>query len=349
LNGNTIYTNIANVTAIANKTNGFRLSGNSNNLLTPTVLNLNTVLLSANSGVGMEAYSIIGYIQNISSFDNKIKLSIGNGSTIIDGLCSLYSNNVNNSTDTHNLHILSGLNYNQTYFKNFNIVRSVTGVGYPIVLDSVNFKQFFLENSSLSGNNGDIAFLNTRDRVTGSFIFNNSKFSSTPLPFGLAAYQPSVTRSTGLAFTNYNKISSNNFAYLPEGTRIIDTIIYDTNSSDQISERLIPNISSSSTSKLRSGSKYVAVDNGEFTTVSVLVSKSSNYNGSNPRLILKRNAAFGINEDTVLATLSTGSSSNIFYTLQGSSPIVLSFAVFEFYIDCDGTTGYINVDSWNAY
>lgn len=247
---------------------------------------------------------------------------------------------------TDNISITGGTNYSETYIRNSNIVRNNSSLqGYPISLDSVTVSQFFLENSELSGNNGDVGLLNTRNRVVGSLIFNNCKFSSTPLPFGLTTYQPNVSRSTGLAFTNYNKISSNNFSYLPEGTRIIDTIVYDVDSPDQISERLIPN---TTTAKLRSGSKYVAVDNGEFSTVSVLVSKSADYNGSNPRLVLKRNAAFGVALDTVLDTLSTTALSNTFYRLQGSTPSSIGFTALEFYVDCDGTIGYINVDSWNA-
>lgn len=248
--------------------------------------------------------------------------------------------------DSANVSISGGTNYRETYIRNSNIVRNNSSFsGYSLSLDSVNLKQFFLENSDLSGNNGDVAFFNTRDVVQGSYIFNNCKFSSIPLPFGVSTYQPNVVKSTGFAFTNFNRISSNNFSYLPTGTRIIDTIVYDTDSPDQISERLIP---TSRSSKLRSGSKFVIIDNTEFTTVGVLVSKSSDYNGSEPRLILKRNASCGVDNDIVLATLSATSNSNTFYRLQGDSPVVTGFSVLEFYVDCDGTQGYINIDSWDA-
>ena len=115
------------------------------------------------------------------------------------------------------------------------------------------------------------------------------------------------------------------------------------------SERLTPNTASL---KLESGSKKVAVANGQTVTPSVYIRESvsgdgTDYNGNRVRLIVKRNDAMGITADTVLAT-ATISSEGAFELLTGTTATVTDDGVLEFVVDCDGTTGWVNVDDWSV-
>lgn len=68
------------------------------------------------------------------------------------------------------------------------------------------------------------------------------------------------------------------------------------------------------------------------------------YNGSvRPRLIVKSNYALGILGDTVLDT-ATAASDGAWETLTGTLSSTASAGIVEFYIDCQGTAGWVNVD-----
>jgi hypothetical protein len=123
-----------------------------------------------------------------------------------------------------------------------------------------------------------------------------------------------------------------------------DTTIFNTASP---SERLTP---SSASIKLQSGPRLVAVDDLDTVTINVYVRKSvagdgAAYNGNQPRLILKANPAVGINTDTVLDTMTA--SNGTWEQLTGTTSAVNADGAFEFYVDCDGTTGWVNVDDWS--
>lgn len=115
------------------------------------------------------------------------------------------------------------------------------------------------------------------------------------------------------------------------------------------SERLTPNNESY---KLESGSRIIAVSDGATLTPSVYVRESvvgdgTDYNGSRIRLIVKRNDAIGITADTVLST-ATASSEGAFELLSGTTVTATDDGAMEFVVDCDGTTGWINIDDWSV-
>lgn len=134
------------------------------------------------------------------------------------------------------------------------------------------------------------------------------------------------------------------------GTTSIDTTsgLFDVTPS----VRMTPNNASK---KLGSSSSVLfstAVANGNTVTVSVKVRESvvgdgADYNGNRIRLLVKKNIAAGISADTVLAT-ATGASEGAFETLSGTTVAVTDNAILEFTVDCDGTTGWINVDTWSV-
>jgi hypothetical protein len=268
----------------------------------------------------------------------------------------LYKNPYNNTfltssvnTNNLNVNILSGYNYSRIYIKNASIGKLDTYPSlYPqLIMDSTRFSNFSLENSVVTGGGliNPIQLNTTRNLIEGSYLFNNTNLGSINF-IDLTKYQPSVTRTTGFGFTNYNKIAGNHFTYLPMGVKAVDTSLYDTSTSDLISERLTP---TSRTIKLCSGTKYVALNSGETTLVKVNILVSSSYTGNLPRLMLRRNAAAGVYSDTVLSVFNPNLGYNTFIQLIGvQTPAVIDNAVLEFYVDCDGTTGYVCVDTWTA-
>ena len=172
------------------------------------------------------------------------------------------------------------------------------------------------------------------------FKFYNVSMGSSTEVTGQSSLEGGIISSQ-----KHDRTAGNHKTWKTYGTISIDTTIYDTTPS----ERLTPN---NATSKLESGCHLVAVDSGGAVTPSVKVRKSvvgdgAAYNGNQPRLIVKKNVAAGITVDTVLAT-ATNAANGAWETLSGTSPTVTDDAVLEFVIDCDGTTGWINVDSFTS-
>ena len=158
--------------------------------------------------------------------------------------------------------------------------------------------------------------------------------------------------STPLMFVSsqkHDQTNGNQRWWNPYGTGSIDTSIYN-NASPSL--RITP---SSSTIKMASAPMNygfkAAVASGATITPTVYVRKSvvgdgTAYNGNQPRLIVRKNAAAGISSDTVLATYaSSGGSWN---ALSGATAAVTDDAVLEFIVDCDGTTGWINIDDFST-
>lgn len=189
---------------------------------------------------------------------------------------------------------------------------------------------------------------------TGDIVFNQAKMVAeirmyncylssgvfTGLQSGNGAFQDSFVK-----IEKYSNTAGDHRTYTPAGTIKTDTVIYDTASP---SARLIP---VSASVKLKSGSKFIPVANGNTVTVSCRVRKSSSgdaggadYNGNQPRLILKRNDGLGVTSDTVLATYASAVGS--FNTLSGTTSAISMDGVYEVYVDCDGTAGWINIDDW---
>jgi hypothetical protein len=312
------------------------VSGNNLNYLTPVNLNINGLTANNNSVYGLEAYNITGNLSSLTLNNNSsggIRTSIGNGPTTFDGLTSILS--------SIPMNILSGYNYSPFIIRN-TLLSSNSSVG--IRLDSSIFSKFSLENSTISATI-PIELNTTRNLIEGSYLFNNTILGSINF-IDLSKYQINVYKAAGFAFTNYNKIIGNNFAYLPMGIKLRDTSLYDSSTSDLVSERLTP---TSRTIKLKSGSKYVALNSGDNTTVKVNVLVSPDYNGNLPRLMLKSNSAAGINGDTLIGIFNPIFGYNVFTEIIGNQTVpVTDDCILEFYVDCDGTQGYVCVDTWLA-
>jgi hypothetical protein len=103
----------------------------------------------------------------------------------------------------------------------------------------------------------------------------------------------------------------------------------------------------SATYKLQSGDKHIPLVNGAAAkTITVYIRKDATYNGSAPRLLLRRNDAIGVTADAVIATASLVAA-DTWYSVSGSLPVATLDGVVEVYVDCDGTAGNIYVDDWS--
>jgi hypothetical protein len=117
--------------------------------------------------------------------------------------------------------------------------------------------------------------------------------------------------------------------------------------------RLTPNDATfkAESAPLDEGMKAV-VASGQTLTIWVWVRKSSAYNGNQPRIMLRRNDAIGVTADVQVGNpMSIAKAENDTDTtigweqLTGTTPAATANGVMEFIVDCDGTAGWINIDS----
>jgi hypothetical protein len=185
--------------------------------------------------------------------------------------------------------------------------------------------------------------INTANSLT-RLVFSNCKLGGT----NEIGSQSNLATNSYIGSQKHDQIEANHKTIKREGAITIDTTsgLFDVTPS----LRLTP---SSATEKLTTlganGGWIFPVASGASITITIKVRKSvagdgAAYNGNQPRLMLRRNSSLDVTDDTVLAT-ATAASDGAFETLTGTTPIAPDFGVFEFYIDCDGTTGFVNVDS----
>jgi hypothetical protein len=170
-------------------------------------------------------------------------------------------------------------------------------------------------------------------------VFHNCLFNGATVISG----QSSMLMGSVVSSQKHNQTVNNHLAWKATGTATTDTTIFDSVSP---SSRLTP---TSASFKLEtSGFWSTAVASGATVTPTVRVRKSvvgdgTAYNGNQPRLILLANPAAGIPVDVVLATASGAAGS--WETLSGTTAAVTDNAILQFAVDCDGTTGWVNVDN----
>lgn len=179
-------------------------------------------------------------------------------------------------------------------------------------------------------------------------------FAQIVLRDTILAAATEVARNTNLKYGSYvgaeskDQTAGSHKSWMREGTITIDTTAGLFNTASP-SERLTP---ASASNKLQSGVKKIAVASGATLTPAVYVRESvvgdgTDYNGNRVRLIVKANPALGIDSDTTLAT-ATIASEGAFEQISGTTAAVSDDGVLEFVVDCDGTTGWVNVDDWSV-
>lgn len=178
----------------------------------------------------------------------------------------------------------------------------------------------------------------------GNIIFNNCTFSSTT---EFSASTHTFLNDEGSFQIQKKDGTSDNVMYVRQAIITSDTSIYRTASP---SIRLTPKSSTiPCTTKLLSFKTYV--NNGQTCTPTVYVRESvvgdgTDYNGNRVKLYVKANVNLGITTDTLLDT-ATISSEGAWEALTGVTASVTDDCVLEFYVVCDGNTGWINIDDYS--
>jgi hypothetical protein len=186
----------------------------------------------------------------------------------------------------------------------------------------------------------------TQDINISGASYVNMELNNCVLGAATEVASPSnLSTNSQITSSKHDKTAGVYKTWRQNGVITRDTTIFNTAAP---SERLTP---TSATIKLPSGSRIAAVNNGATLTVSVYIRKSAAgdgaaYNGNQPRLILARNDALGITANTVLATYTGGTGS--WAQITGTTAAVTDDGALEFYVDCDGTLGWINIDDWSV-
>ncbi len=189
---------------------------------------------------------------------------------------------------------------------------------------------------------GDIRFNADVNQVV-DLVCNNCNFASS-----IEVSQPGfMSDGSRVAIQRANKVNGAHRTYYSFGLLTLDTTIF---RSGTKSTRMTP---TSATFSQKFGRKTIPVRASAQPTISVYVRKSvvgdgSAYNGSQPRLWLKNNPAlanFGTYDDLILATASAANGT--WEQLSASLPVVpYEDSAFEVYVDCNGSTGWVNIDDW---
>ena len=176
-------------------------------------------------------------------------------------------------------------------------------------------------------------------------VFNNCNLTSA-----IEVSQPNYMSSgSRVSFQRIDNISGAHRTYYRSGLLSLDTTIF---RSSNKSSKMTP---SSATIMQQFGRKLIPVKEGSKPTISVWVRKSvvgdgSAYNGSQPRLWLTNNPAIALfpsYNDIILATASAANGT--WEQLSATLPVTpYEDTAFEVYLDCSGTTGWVNVDDWRV-
>lgn len=345
LAGNALFTyssplpTLSNIVAVSSLS-GFGITISTNDIVSSVISNL-TCHSNSSGGISIVANSQLStppVISNIIMWRNNNNIFINSCNNIVLDTITTFSASSSNI-------ILSTNPSTDIQIKNATIN---AGVG-PAAFDGIRFAipcdKILVINSSIGVTtahpSGDVNSTITRAFLGANFY--NCQFGSVNEVIGLniASY------NSYIACSRYDGVSGEFRTFTPLGRITKDTVIFDTaNLGLSDSTRLTP---TSVASKLASD-KIIAVPNGRSLKVTVAVRTSvigdgAAYNGALPQLVVKKNHAIGLLTDTVLAT-ATVASSGAFEFIVGTTPIATDNGAFTFCVTCNGTTGWVNTDSW---
>jgi len=327
-----------NNTMVGGASTGLAVSENS----TIGTISGNTIHSGAATGLNFNGTGTVGTVSTLTCWRNSGAGINGSTNAISDltfSTFTLFGNGTSNINlgSSGDVTFISGVISGDSTFSTTNGINEA-GVG----LVNKNYRFYSCTFGVASG----IKTAHTNDvNVSGTpasmdYIFNNCILAST----NEVTSQSNMNSKGFIGSEKNDQTAGLHKTWKKYGTITIDTTIFNTASP---SERLTPNNASN---KLISGIKKAAINNGETLTPTVYVRESvvgdgTDYDGARPRLIVKRNDAVGITADTVLDT-ATVAAEGAFEALTGTTGTATDDGVLEFYIDCDGTTGWVNTDDW---
>ena len=176
-------------------------------------------------------------------------------------------------------------------------------------------------------------------------IFNNCTFASTT-EFNSTIHS-FLDENSSVGIQRLDTTAANHKTFIRQGIITPDTVIFNSASP---SLRITPK-STTITCSNKLFTFKVPINSGQTCTPSLLVRESEAgdgaiYNGSRVTFYVKQNVNLGINSNTLLDT-ATASSDGAWETLTGTTSAVTDAGVLEFYVVCNGTTGWINVDDFS--
>jgi hypothetical protein len=310
----------------------------------------------SNSSVGLElnTYDPVGIIDTFTAWrNNGAGIACGTTYTCTD----LTWNNLtlfgNGGAAGQNF-ILQNVDFFRMTGTNVIAGDASFSTAYGIYISGYQLLGLDVSNLDMSGTGTGLAPHTTKDlefpgagntRFTPQGSWNNSKFGTSPIYTTIAVMSPNAY----IGFEKYNQTSGDHRTLMLYGWLQTDSTIYNVASP---SMRMTPN---SASNKLQSAPRYkgllVPVLSGNTVAISVYVRTSvagdgAAYNGNPPRLIQRANPSLGQNSDVVLATFS--GSAGTWTQLTATTSVATDNGCWEFIIDCDGTTGWVNVDDWSG-
>lgn len=182
-----------------------------------------------------------------------------------------------------------------------------------------------------------------RGNINSTIIFSNCEFNGTEIVTS-PGYQ-STNSTMGFVSLNHNNINGSYKIFVRNGYLMSDTTIF---YSSPLSLRMVP---SSTSFPVNTPNISVPVKSGNTCTVSVKVRKSqlsdgAAYNGNQPKLMYVYNPLSGNLSETIGTSMT--SAVGVWETLTYTTPAVSYDSILEFYVECGGTTGWINVDGWTT-
>lgn len=337
---------ISNVTAVSGTTQGMSLSQTLTAGTSPGTISGLTAHSNTGPGINFTNLTIYGNnpfmtASNMTSWRNTTNgMTFSNTFGIIaDGAGALNGQLFGNATSNITF---SGSCAN-VYVRNM-ISNAGTTLTCPLGIGFSNdMKDAYIDNSTFGATTthatADMSI--TAANIFTKFFARNCSFNSATT---LANQNANMIEGGEISSARHQQTAGNHRSFRKFGTISPDTVIWHNGSP---STRLTPNTANQ---KLWSGYKKVAVPNGQTATINVWVRKSvvgdgTAYNGNQPRLIQRADAATGNNTDTVLAT-ATNAANGAWQLLTATISAVNDNCAITLYIDCDGTTGWVNVDDW---
>lgn len=332
---NLANTTISNISSVNNTTFGISISSTNNDYKESMSVTAKDLYIVGNKTIGFivnNMSTVLSGVYVANSTTNNAQLRFGAGTTKVTGLTSLMSSN------NPNIIIHSSKSYNPVNFNNVILNKSSTlttaYTGIPLYIRDTEFTNFNFDNSTIT-NVATGYSIALSGSTLGSYQFANTTITSAGV-LNLSCLPVQNIKTAGVVFMNKNGVVGSHESYTRIGKRSTDTTL----SAGNVAEKLTPY---SANDKFKSGSKFVAIEDNNDVSIKVKVAVSNDYNGNNPRLIIKKNSAIGYTTDQVAYTFPKTTS----YTEASiTTPVVTGNGIIEFYVDCDGTVGSIFIDEW---
>ncbi len=172
-------------------------------------------------------------------------------------------------------------------------------------------------------------------RVTTTIAVDNASFYNLPTRM-VEGYVQAL---------NHNNTVGQDRVWVPNGRSSGATFVPDTTNFNTSSPSLAvyPGVAAV---KVKSPTFSVAFAQGQTATPSVRVREDAAYNGNPARLLrpAQRSGRYLIGHSDCYPQRDT----RVWETLTGTTAAVARDCILEFYIDCDGTAGFINVDDFSC-